>query len=409
MKKTTAFLVAIMLFIVAMSNVLAAANLQVTFLNQDPDPVQVNKNVDVRFKIENLGGDDAKNVDFELVPNFPFTLDSDVALRELGTLKAYTQDSDAVNVKYTLRTDKNAADGDNNLQVRYRINGGSWIVQDVIIDVDANTQDSYVSVFDVSTEPEVLAPGKEAKIIIRLENMDDSRVSDLTTKLDLSATDMPIAPLGSATEKRIGSLNAKDSVIQEYDVIVSADAAPAFYKIPLTIEFKDYDGNEYTKQDIISVVVGSEPELSYWVENEDLLNVNRKEELSVKFVNKGISDVKFLFLELSETDSFEIISPKEVYLGNIDSDDYETADFTILVKDTAIEEIEVPVVLSYKDANNNEYTKEDVIVAKLLTAEKSEELNGKSNTGTVVVIVVAVILVIGFLVIKSKGKKKRRK
>ena len=35
---------------------------------------------------------------------------------------------------------------------------------------------------------------------------------------------------------------------------------------------------------------------------------------------------------MKETEDYEIISNPEVYIGNLDSDDYETADYALMVK-----------------------------------------------------------------------------
>ena len=58
---------------------------------------------------------------------------------------------------------------------------------------------------------------------------------------------------------------------------------------------------------------------------------------------------------MKESEKYEIVSPAEVYVGNIDSDDYETADFKISLNKVKEKEVILPLSLEYKDANNNEY------------------------------------------------------
>ena len=45
----------------------------VTLINQEPDPVSPGNSVDLRFRIENRGGDTLKDVEVKLEPEFPLT------------------------------------------------------------------------------------------------------------------------------------------------------------------------------------------------------------------------------------------------------------------------------------------------------------------------------------------------
>src|SRR3989338_623131 len=61
--------------------------MKVTMLNQMPDPAEPGKYVDVRFKFENNGSKVAKNVEAEILPQYPFTLDPGTsAIKSLGSI-----------------------------------------------------------------------------------------------------------------------------------------------------------------------------------------------------------------------------------------------------------------------------------------------------------------------------------
>ena len=63
-----------------------SSHLFITLLNQEPDPAEPGKYVDVRFKIENYGIEPASEVEIEILPSFPFTLvQGEDAVRNLGT------------------------------------------------------------------------------------------------------------------------------------------------------------------------------------------------------------------------------------------------------------------------------------------------------------------------------------
>lgn len=94
-------------------------SLRITFMNQSPYPAEPGEYVDLLFKIENWGAENAKNVVFELLPQYPFSLDAGVnATKELGTIRGLETGEKAYLVKYKARVDKDAIDGENEIKVR---------------------------------------------------------------------------------------------------------------------------------------------------------------------------------------------------------------------------------------------------------------------------------------------------
>jgi hypothetical protein len=100
--------------------------LKTTFVNQNPYPAEPGGYVDLLFKIENWGTEKAENVVFELLPKYPFSLDPDVnATRELGTIRGLETDERAYLLKYKVKVDKDAIDGENEINVRYTYGDGA--------------------------------------------------------------------------------------------------------------------------------------------------------------------------------------------------------------------------------------------------------------------------------------------
>ena len=48
--------------------------IEATMINYDPDPAEAGRYVTVRFKIENSGAENAKDMVVELLPKYPFSL-----------------------------------------------------------------------------------------------------------------------------------------------------------------------------------------------------------------------------------------------------------------------------------------------------------------------------------------------
>jgi hypothetical protein len=98
-------------------------SLKATFVNQDPYPAEPNAYVNLVFKLENWGTEKAENAVFELLPEYPFSLDTGVnATKELGTIGGLQNNQNAFLIKYKVRVDKDAIDGENEIEVKCTYN-----------------------------------------------------------------------------------------------------------------------------------------------------------------------------------------------------------------------------------------------------------------------------------------------
>ena len=94
--------------------------LQISLVNQNPSSADPGSYVDLLFKVENMGTENAENVTLELLPEYPFYLDSGVsAVNNLGTVNGLQNGNNAFLVKYKVKVDKDAVNGDNEIKLKY--------------------------------------------------------------------------------------------------------------------------------------------------------------------------------------------------------------------------------------------------------------------------------------------------
>ena len=145
-------------------------DLVITLINQEPDPANPGRFVDVRFKIDNNGTGLAENVEVEVLPEYPFSLSRDEsATKNIGTLQSRQRGDAGVIVKYRLLVDKDAVEGDNELRVRYRISKGPWITPEEFI-VEVRTLDAVLSIDSIDVDTETLRPGESSILTITVSN-----------------------------------------------------------------------------------------------------------------------------------------------------------------------------------------------------------------------------------------------
>jgi hypothetical protein len=390
----------------------------VTYVNQNPDPVEPGNYVEVRFKLENIGAGDAKDVVVELVPKFPFSLDPGVSpQKSIGDINAWQVGEDAYVIYYKVRVDPDAVQGENDLHFRYSLDKGNQWYEMKPFKVRVQVREAPLSVVNVMTVPELIAPGSTAKLTLALKNMANQRLRDikvtlqivttLTAATSITQTELPFVPVGSTNEKMLMSLEPGQQATVDFSLAVDPNSEVGIYKLPVVISYADDFGTNYTKSNYIGLKVGEKPDVVVTLDDSDIYTRDSKGTATIRFVNKGNSDLKFLYVKLAEDDDFDILSAPEVYLGNVDSDDYETADFELKVKD-GDGPVMLPLTLEFRDAHNSIYTKKYDIDLRLYSDEQAEEFGlteGNSKVGIVIVVVI-VVCGLGIYIWMRKRKKK---
>jgi len=412
-----ALLVCILIFLVLFSfNVGAAAqstqrpsniyDIAVTLINQEPGPAEPGKYVDVRFKFDNNGTGEARDIDVELLLKYPFSLDPGrEAVRSIGTLQSRQKGDVGVIVKYKLRVDKDAVEGETELRIRYRIDKGVWIKPEEFI-VDIRTHDAILSVDSVTIEKNILEPGSSNTIKIMISNKADSVLKDIKVNLGLGG--LPFIPLGSTNEKSIYKIDAQDSYEFNFKLLTNPEAESGVYQVPLKIVYSDELGKSYFKNSTIGFIVGAKPDLSVSLDGSEVFEDKKSGEIVIKVVNKGVIDIKFANLKLIAASDYRILSNDEVYLGNIDSDDFETADFDVFVEKTNKKQIILSVILEYKDANNNDFKDSIRLKLNLYSASEAKKFGLREESRLVGIVIIVIIIIAGLFYYMKYWKKKKK-
>ena len=103
----------------------------------------------------------------------------------------------------------------------------------------------------------------------------------------------------------------------------------------------------------------------------------------------------------------DILSNKRVYLGNSDSDDFETAEFDIVAnKKTNQEGVNLLIEATYKDAFNKEFKEEKTIPLDIFSSLKAKNYNLIPSSNFLNIIVYIIIIVFIYSVYKDWRKEK---
>jgi hypothetical protein len=263
---------------------------------------------------------------------------------------------------------------------------------------------SALSIDSIDT-PNQIKPGETTEISITLETGENESVTNVVVALDLM--DVPFAPHDSSNEITIEEIEEDEKETADFDILALPNAESGIYKIPFSIEYTLEGENEtLTKQGLVTLTVNSEPQISV-ERNDGLILKGRKNEIQLSIINKGLSDVKFLDIEISEMSGITILSQKSIYIGDLDSDDFDSANFEVFIKGSTQKNINLPVKIIYRDITNKEYTENILVNLRVYSKEEAIDLGLLKKSNTTNIIIGVVVLIVGYIAYK-KIKKFRR-
>lgn len=213
-----------------------------------------------------------------------------------------------------------------------------------------------------SAETDILAPGEEGNMRIELENNLNDDAKDVSLKLEF--TNLPFNPVGSS-EESIDEISEGDEERFDFTIKASNDIKPGDYKIPYTLTFK-INNEQKQNTGTIGITVKANPELSFSVTTENPI-INTQGKVILKIVNKGFADAKFVTVKILP-EGFTLLSEKEIYIGTIDSDDFETATLDAIFK---TKNSLLNAVIEYKDFDNSVITKNISLPIQVYTKDEA--------------------------------------
>lgn len=266
---------------------------------------------------------------------------------------------------------------------------------------------SALSITDVSTSPSEVEAGKTFDVSIRLKNDADVDLKDVSVSLDL--TNAPFAPFDSSSEQSFDEILEDKSKEASFSLITLTESKPGIYKIPINVKYtEDGSDNQKTKAGLISVTINSKPILDIQ-QSDNVLIKGADEKIIIKLVNKGTADIKFLEVKLGSLSYYSLTSSDTVYIGDLDANDFDTAEFSAFFKTTAPSTIELPISVTYKDIFNKEYTEFFSIPIKVYSQKEAVSLGLVQQSKTLLYVVVVAVLIISYIVYRRIRKRMKMK
>ena len=375
--------------------------IKITLISQNPNPVRPGESVDLRLRIEapstKARTNNFKNLRITMLESSPFTIE-DEETRYIGVLK----ESEAVDVIYRLGVASDSPDGQSRIKFKYSSEEFPEVYSEGYISVDIRSVESTLAVASISTSPDTIGPGQKTELNLTLKNSASSSMRDISVMLDLK--NAPFSPLETTAEKRIRLLSPGEEASVYFSLIADTDAESKPYKLPLILNFLDDQNTKFNKNDTIGLLIYSKPDLDLNIEDSEIISPGQTGEVTISVSNIGPSEVKFISLNLLESEDYDIISTSKNYMGNLDPDDFQTASFKIHVNS---KNPKLNFELNYKDSYNKDFTSQYALPLKVYSKSKAATYGlVKSNGGILTLIMYILIILFAYYTFRGWRREK---
>ncbi|MFB6241247.1 MAG: COG1361 S-layer family protein [Candidatus Nanosalina sp.] len=372
-----------------------SVQLEVKKVNMEPVPLQTSEYADVWLEVVNKGSTAAQDAEINFTENYPFSVDPGEQTHwNLGELVP----GEEYMIHLQTRVDENAVQGENNLKFRISSGGVSFTQK---VPVEVRSDSDLLAISEVEF-PQNVAPGTSKRINLTLENLADGQVKNIEVKLDLSK--VPVATSGT-TSRAVTKITSDASSEVSFQLNVDESAENGVYRVPVTLEYENEAGTTFTRETTVGVVVGGEPQLEAGLNSvENRMTPGSTGTVTFRLVNKGRGSADFVEFSVPESEKYQVLSPSSVYMGGMDPDDYQTAEYQIHVSSDT-EQLSIPVEITYQTPRG-----EKTITQKVkLPVYTSQELKsyGLVSGGSPLPIIVVILVLAGGVYYWRRRKSKR--
>lgn len=256
-----------------------------------------------------------------------------------------------------------------------------------------------------NVDQDTLYPGEYTTLGIDIKNTLNYDVDDVSLTLlftEDSTKALQFSPIGSS-EDSIDEIQEDDKEKFSFKIKAANNLEPGNYNIPFELVYFNSNNTKFTKTGAIGIQVNSKINLDF-IASADNPVLNEKGKLTLKIINQGIGEIKFLSVTVQPS-GYRLLSENKVYIGSVSSDDYQTADFEVIFNKLSVNLI---ATVQYEDFENNAKTQVIEFPIKVYSQKDAISAGIKQPSKSWMIIVIIVIIVIFFIYRRIRKNKKAK-
>ena len=359
-----------------------STNLEATFINSDPVPLQSGEDGDLTFKIVNTGSTEAEDVQVELLDNYPFEVKPDRKRNySLGTV---TQGQE-----YQISTEvlvaEDAPDGANSFKAR--ISNGDF-TRTVNIPVEVQSQNIDLNLANLKTQPQQLMPDTDNNVMT-VEVVNNGEKTAENAVLDLNLPDYFERTSSFSSRQSLGNIAPGQVKPAEFNFDISEDAPSGPITLEGTMTYTSGDSSSEITEDVsFDVNLEGRPQFEI-TEIESDLQTGSSRELRLTVENTGDEEASSTRIRvLDSSDQPFTYDSSSQYIGTLEPNQSGTAVFEVDTESDASAK-DYLIDFEVRGVKGTEVFVEDSTVQASVS-------NGESSSSPVIP-VVAVIVVLGIV------------
>ncbi|HEY6586174.1 MAG TPA: CARDB domain-containing protein [Candidatus Methanoperedens sp.] len=333
------------------------SRIQANFMNQDPDPADAGKDVDLRWQVTNTIPGTVEALKFRLDANYPFLFEAgDSPDKDLGTSVGTSDNKLYYILHYKLRIADNALKGTYNVTLNWNT-GDGWTKKEFPIYIDPKRADFVVGALVTSPE-KIIADTKEAKLSVNIDNIGKGDAQNVKVKLLLPSGFKPT--YSYSDEDSPGIILKGAGKTTNFYVDVDENVREGEYKAQLEITYRDEnDENNTYSTKTLDLLIPIKPAPYLIVESitttPEKLVPGSSAEFRIKVKNTGNEKAESVSLRVFKDASqpFEF-NEKSDFIGKLEKNDSGDAVLRVTVdKNAAAKKYLLDIELRGIDEKNN--------------------------------------------------------
>ena len=352
---------------------------------QIPYPAQPGEEVTLVIKTTNVGDEPAKNIVWYLDVKEPFEL-KDVDGETLPELRS----GETANTEYYLTVDPDARSGEYIIDLNITYSGdfdNEYLITKSTVEITIRVM-GHPDLVLLDADVPKADPKSEFDAKFTIKNVGTGPAKNVKVYFENQTSILPRMSICY-----IDTIEPGEIVVIESSFFVDT-TTPSQYPLGITIRYED-EVHEAQPVQSYSVLapVSSGNTLFVYLDSQDELTPGRVGDITIGVANRGLAEAKHIIITIVEDDQFKVIGSSTGYIGDVESDDYDTADFTILPQSGCRN---VTIKVDYADDYGNQYSMTTDVPIKVYSSEEMEEI-APGGGGYTWIIIAALVLLLAFV------------
>jgi hypothetical protein len=314
-------LLTVLLLVCATSAYAAVSGLQVSMLNQIPNPAQAGANLEVQVLFQNVGATPVKDIIVEAIPEYPFSLPEDVQVRqEIPLIPAYPSAETSATLTYDFLVSRDVTEGSYSLKFRYSLNNGiGWSIVDIPISVSSKIFSENIELDKTS-----IIPGNETPITFTIHNLGGAPLQNALFSWTESTG--VLLPIGSGNSRYIDYIGPGESMPLHYVVMASVNAEPDLYTLNMNLQYEVTSNNQTSKNTLSTsagIFIGGQTDFDV------AFSESSAGQTSLSVANIGITPAYSVTVRIPQQEGYKVDGTTVAIVGNLDKGDYTIVSFQL--------------------------------------------------------------------------------